>query len=237
MLTALMSHSLPALVLAGANLLTNPSFESGPAVGSFITLPGGSTAIVGWTVLGTSIDLKASYWQQTDGSRSLDLDGTPGPGGVSQTFVTTPGQWYEVSLMMAGNPVCQPQGLKKLTISAAGQSATLSFDTTGRTVSAMGWSPRSWCFLANASTTTLKFMSQSAGGNCGPVIDAVVVAPFDPAIVADLNCDDKVNQLDLATLLGAWGTCEVCGACVGDLDGDCVVGSIDLAILLGSWFE
>lgn len=237
MLRLLGTSSFATVVLAGSPLLVNGSFESGPAAGSFITLPGGSNAIPGWTVLGSSIDVTAAYWQQIAGTRSLDLDGTPGPGGVSQTFATVPGQWYEVTLTMAGNPVCTPQLIKKLTISAAEQQATLSFDTAGHTTSSMGWTPRSWCFMAIASTTTLKLMSQSSGGNCGPAVDAVAVEPFEPATLADLNCDNKVNQLDVAILLGAWGDCDVCGACVGDLNGDCVVGPTDLAMLLGSWLK
>jgi hypothetical protein len=48
--------------------------------------------------------------------------------------------------------------------------------------------------------------------------------------LADLNGDGVVNALDVAALLGAWGT-----AGPGDLDGDGTVGASDLAIVLAGW--
>lgn len=53
----------------------------------------------------------------------------------------------------------------------------------------------------------------------------------------DLNCDTIVNALDLAILLGAWGSCEGCprAYCNADINGDCQVDAADLAILLGGW--
>jgi hypothetical protein len=53
----------------------------------------------------------------------------------------------------------------------------------------------------------------------------------------DLNCDTRVNGLDLAILLGAWGACGGCPKtyCNADINGDCSVDASDLAILLGGW--
>ncbi len=54
--------------------------------------------------------------------------------------------------------------------------------------------------------------------------------------LTDLNCDDVVNAIDYAILLGSWGPCPPApNACAADLDGDGIVGSGDLALLLGSW--
>lgn len=55
---------------------------------------------------------------------------------------------------------------------------------------------------------------------------------------ADFNGDLVVGPLDLAMLLGAWGSCpEPCEpeTCVPDIDGSCGVGPLDLATLLGAW--
>jgi hypothetical protein len=52
-----------------------------------------------------------------------------------------------------------------------------------------------------------------------------------PCVVGDLDGDGTVGQMDLALLLGAWGTTDS----AADLDGDGVVASADLAILLGAW--
>lgn len=51
----------------------------------------------------------------------------------------------------------------------------------------------------------------------------------------DLDLDGVVGGVDLAVLLGAWGTCGFCEACPADLDADCLVGASDLTIMLGSW--
>lgn len=226
---------ISALMGAPESLLVNGSFETSPSPGVWQKIPAGSAAIEGWIVGGVSVDLVGSYWQQGDALRSIDLDGTPGPGQVSQSFATVPGEWYEVALLMAGNPVCNPTAVKKLTLEASGQTTTLVFDVSGHSLANMGWEARHWCFMATSTATTLKIASASSGGYCGAAIDQVSVVHFVPATVADLNCDDAVSSLDLAILLGAWGQCEQCGACAGDLDGDCTVGNVDLAILLGSW--
>jgi choice-of-anchor C domain-containing protein len=216
-------------------LLINGSFEEGPRVGQFLTLTGGSTALPGWTVLGTSIDIVGTGWQQVDGAKSIDLDGTPGPGGVEQTFATVPGQWYSVSLQMAGNPQCGPT-IKEMSVSAAGQSTTMSFDVTGFTFQDMGWEERNWCFLADDRQTTLAFMSLTGGPTpCGPAIDLVAVEPSGGPSLGDLNCDQLVDGADLGLLLGAWGDCANCISCIADLNGDCEVDGGDLGLLLGAW--
>lgn len=52
-----------------------------------------------------------------------------------------------------------------------------------------------------------------------------------PPLLGDLDGDGSVGNVDLAILLGAWGT----SGGVADLDGDGTVGNTDLAILLGAW--
>lgn len=52
-----------------------------------------------------------------------------------------------------------------------------------------------------------------------------------PILAGDLDGDGRVDGVDLAILLGAWG--DKGGD--ADLDGDALVGASDLAILLGDW--
>ncbi len=52
-----------------------------------------------------------------------------------------------------------------------------------------------------------------------------------PTLLGDINGDGVVGNIDLALLLGAWGT----SGGPADLDGDGTVGNTDLAILLGAW--
>ncbi len=51
----------------------------------------------------------------------------------------------------------------------------------------------------------------------------------------DINGDGSINALDLAVVLGGWGTCGLCDVCLADLNGDGVVNASDLAIVLGAW--
>jgi hypothetical protein len=57
-----------------------------------------------------------------------------------------------------------------------------------------------------------------------------------PLEIGDLNGDSIVNGVDLAMLLGAWGSCpKVAEDCLADLNYDTIVNGLDLAILLGGW--
>ncbi|MCH8880450.1 MAG: hypothetical protein IID34_11270 [Planctomycetes bacterium] len=53
-----------------------------------------------------------------------------------------------------------------------------------------------------------------------------------PTCPADFHGDGIVGAFELASLLGAWGSCV---GCPQDLDGDGTVGALDLALLLGAW--
>src|SRR5262249_25294570 len=98
-------------VESNPNLVSNGSFEQGPAPGSYVNLPGSSRGIADWLVTGEGIDYVGGLWKASNGVRSIDLDGsarsslTPpyAIGGVRQTITTTPGTKYEVSFDLAGN--------------------------------------------------------------------------------------------------------------------------------------
>jgi len=49
---------------------------------------------------------------------------------------------------------------------------------------------------------------------------------------ADLDCNGIIDASDLASVLGAWGSCIGCPA---DLDASGVVDASDLAIILSGW--
>jgi len=157
------------------NLIQNGSFEMGPDPGALITLGAGATSITAWRVTSRTIDYIGSYWNASNGRRSIDLDGTPGAGGIAQSFATTPGQEYVVTFDLCGNPELLP-AIKKMQVNAAGQSAEFSFDSSGSNKSAMGWEKKTWRFKASATTTTIEFLSlDDADSSGGPVIDNVGV--------------------------------------------------------------
>jgi choice-of-anchor C domain-containing protein len=158
------------------NLLVNGSFEEGPAVTNYLPINARSTQIKGWVVTRGQIDLVAGRWKAAHGGRCLDLHGSPGKGGISQTFPTRPGRTYVVTFALAGNPE-GGQRVKGLGVSAAGKSATFTFDTRGKTVNNLGWATTTWRFKATSSQTTLEFSSVTRGADayCGPALDNVSV--------------------------------------------------------------
>ncbi len=164
-----------------ADMLVNGSFEDGPATGSFLMLSAGSTAIDGWTITSGTIDYIGPYWTADDGGHSLDMNGT-GPGSIAQTFDTEPGTLYTVMFQLAGNPVGGPAE-RTLGVSAAGQSAQVSFEPAGHSPTDMGWVGRTWQFTAVDTQTTLAFHSLVASGAYGPALDHVVVVP-EPATMS-----------------------------------------------------
>ncbi|MDQ2817846.1 MAG: choice-of-anchor C family protein [Candidatus Eremiobacteraeota bacterium] len=169
-------HAAAQSVPQSANLVVNGSFESGNLAQSWIPLYSGSAAILGWQVHG-AVDYVGAYWRASDGSRSLDLDGTPGPGGVAQTLRTVPGQWYAVRFDLAGNPEGPPR-VKLLGVSVGRQMFRFAFDVSGHSREAMGWLTESFIFRAATPQTTLQFYSLDEPGNWnGPVLDDVRVGP------------------------------------------------------------
>lgn len=124
-----------------------------------------------------TIDYNGTFLEASDGSRSIDLDGSPGFGGIAQTFSTIPGQDYLVTFDLAGNPNGPPT-IKQMRVEAAGQSADFSFDTTGRSFSDLGWQAQSWQFTAVDTSTTIEFFSlNTVNGFRGPTLDNVSVVP------------------------------------------------------------
>src|SRR5262249_26366804 len=109
------------------HLLVNGSFEEGPDAKHFISLDKGSTQIKGWTVTRGQIDYVGTFWKAAHGGRSIDLHGSPGFGGIQQTFATTKGQRYRVTFSLAGTP---QRGVKRMAVRAAGKKAEFRCDGT-----------------------------------------------------------------------------------------------------------
>ena len=161
-----------------ANLLTNGSLEGGPAIpsaSSYTTLRGGSTAIPGWVVTGSSIDYIGSAHPPSDGQRAVDLDGAFSTGGITQTFATTPGTAYRASWDLSGNPEGAPR-VKQVRVTVGGTTRDYSFDTAGQNRTNLRWEPASLSFVASGASTAISFSSQSSAGNSwGAFIDHVAV--------------------------------------------------------------
>ena len=154
----------------------NGSFEGGGNPGSsWITLSVGNPSITGWVVTAGNIDYMGSVWQHSNGNRSIDMSGVTA-GAIAQTFPTTAGQTYTVKFDMSGNPgYGTGTGVKQMTVAVnngAGTSQTYEFDTTGKSLSNMGWVEKTFTFTASSATTTLTFTSLTNSAY-GPALDNV----------------------------------------------------------------
>jgi choice-of-anchor C domain-containing protein len=171
---------MAALLMAGsaqAATIVNGSFENGvsPPTSNFSTLLAGNTSITGWSIGGAGIDWIGSYWQASNGVRSLDLSALAG-GRVSQDVTTRVGGRYTVTFDMAGNPDGAPP-VKTLLVSINGGASTPYTFTTNGTTSrpAMGWTTYSYDFVANSAVSTLAFTSIDNTAS-GPALDNVSIS-------------------------------------------------------------
>lgn len=154
------------------NILRNGSFEEGTDPGVYLPLNPGSKGITDWEVTRGGIDYVGTDWVSSEGNRSIDLNGTPGVGGVAQAFTTTPGHKYDVSFDLAGH---YSGLLQTMRVSAAGQSADFSFQS-GTDPKQLGWKEYTWDFTAKDPQTTIEFSSLQTGYEYGgPALDNVVV--------------------------------------------------------------
>ena len=179
---------------ARANLIINGSFEDGAYNSSdqFVTLysnAASANSIAGWTVSApnmdgtgvSSIDWISSYWQASDGNKSIDLAGNYLHGLIATTFDTDPGQRYRVQFDMAGNPDRQyDKSLITVAISGEGGAAySDTFSQKGNTHNNMGWQTKYFDFIADDVSTQLFFGDMTNPDNpaeaWGAAIDNVSV--------------------------------------------------------------
>lgn len=174
LISALIAATLPTA--ANAVVVVNGSFEDGTNPGSFTTVGTGSSAITGWSVLSGSVDYIGTYWQASDGVRSVDLSGNS-IGTLGQTLTgLTAGQSYKVTFDVSRNP---DGGVNPRTgvFNAGGQTFNFSYSDASSNRANMKWQTVSYSFLATGSTALISFSSDASGGCCfGPALDNVRIA-------------------------------------------------------------
>jgi MYXO-CTERM domain-containing protein len=186
----------PALSFAAP--LANGSLESSAA--GYIETVSANTTANGWTVSGANIEyVKAGYSGAGDtvgaameGLWFVDLNGTQGPGTISQTFDTIAGQWYRVDYWMSGNAgpngSTSADGAKSLVAlwNGATADAATYLHQSGDRWSNLRWEGHSFLVQASATSSTLGFRSTSTVyAAAGPFIDAIsVTAVPEPAEAA-----------------------------------------------------
>jgi choice-of-anchor C domain-containing protein len=194
----LLSALIPLIALPGSaavkceegcsqNLVGNGSFEEGPqhipGDGPGINTPLGylelrqhSSALTGWQVTRGPVDILASHIKAADGHRSVDLNGSPGMGGVRQTITTEIGTRYILLFKLAGHPFAAGDRVSALTVEVDGTGKAFEFDRTKRNWGNVEWAEHYLTFEARSEMTTIEFYSTSkADPYRGPLIDEVRV--------------------------------------------------------------
>ena len=174
---------------AQAQHLVNGGFED-PVTVQYTTLNHGNLSLTGWTIGLEGVDVSGPsnpflIGAPYEGSQYLDLDGSPGPGMISQTFATTAGMEYRLKFAYA---MAYPN-----TLSAS--AAVRVYDSTGNLLSDLvshsasipgnlAWVAYDAPFTANGNLTTLEFRSESGVFSYGGLLlDGVEIVP-EPSIVA-----------------------------------------------------
>lgn len=203
---------LAASAAPKANLIQNGSFEDGVCTGDFhLVNAGDSSTIPGWEVFAGDVHwvCNNAFWQSSDGSRDLDLDGSVGSNGaVRQTFSTQIGSTYRVTFRMAANNY-NPPAVKTMDVSVAGLTHDFEFDTTGilpGELEVSDWETHTITFVASSETSTLSFVSTTSPAGWGPAVDDVRVELVSPsAIPTTSRWGNLIMLLALGTSLATSG--------------------------------
>lgn len=163
--------------MAQAAGISNGGFESSSYSGPFTTVNAGGS-LGAWNVVSGSVDLINTYWTNSEGHYSLDLNGTQA-GSIQQSFATVVGQTYTVSFDVAGN-ANGGGNTKILSMGAGSYVGALFIDTTGKSNTNMGWTTKSFDFVANSSTSILSFSGFAGNGAYGVALDNVKVTAAVP---------------------------------------------------------
>ncbi len=170
-------------LLASANAATiiNGSFENPVIpVGTYENYGGGSTDIIGWTVVGLMNSLVESTvvdrgitFNAYSGSQWLDLTG-PGPNlagnGISQDITTITGQAYQLSFYVGSATDIAAYNLSAayfastIDLSVNGGSR-ISFINTTAPANSMDWRLFTSTFTATGTNTNITFFHGGSSGN------------------------------------------------------------------------
>ena len=168
-------------VIVPTNLVNDGGFEIPPIVLVTSQTFSAGTNVGGWMVDTGSVNVTRFSWQPEEEEQSLDLNGS-GAGSIYQDLATVPGQNYNLHFAFAGVP-----GAPALKTNQVWWNGTLLdtiiFNTTGHSVTAMGWTNGEYTVGATTTSTRLRFTSLTTGAS-GPALDAVSVTPILPVPTA-----------------------------------------------------
>ncbi|HLL27669.1 MAG TPA: DUF642 domain-containing protein [Xanthobacteraceae bacterium] len=172
---------------AGVNLLQNGGFED-PAIatwyqnyGAHTNDPWSGPSFPGWSVVGNNVDIVSASFSPGgapayQGTQFLDLVGYGSTGDILQTFNTQAGKTYALSFAYGNNPWSTSTAAAAFDV--LGNSGLLAGTIThsGSTTGNINWVVYTGTFVADSSSTTLRFDNTIGGGSGGVLLDAVSVS-------------------------------------------------------------
>jgi Protein of unknown function (DUF642) len=175
----------PAGWAPAGNILLDGDFNTAvDPGGTFTTYFGpGPLSTSNWRVLSNkNVDLvDSAYWGSPSpgGVCTVDLDGTPGDGGIFETLMTIPATAYDVRLLLSGSAP-QP-GTNYVKVIVPGASVNLFYFTfAGHDVYAGEYDPYCWTFTARKKKTKLTIKSldpKPLTNSDGGIVTDISVAP------------------------------------------------------------
>ena len=159
------TSSVAVLTVISSGVLANGSFELG---------------FTGWTTNGGNVIWLTYVPRVTDGTNAVEFNaGQTTPNGVlAQSFVTTPGQTYQLAFdegAIGGTP-STPQSLQ-VTVSGSGTLLSQTVTVYGTGSSSSAYTTTNFTFVANSAITTLSFQDVSSSGlNMDLLLDNVRVS-------------------------------------------------------------
>ncbi len=178
------------------NLVMNAGFEQPPTgTAEFLTFNPGDVTLPGWQIIFGGVDVVHQNFFGSpayEGVQYLDLDGSPGPGGITQEIATTPGVPYEFSFAYANNPTsANPTTFASARIydSSGNVFEPVIFSHSTSVLGNLNWSFYTTIFTATQAVTQLEYLSfsptPSSGGMLLDKISIVAIPePFGFALLA-----------------------------------------------------
>jgi len=153
LLAGLVALSVVVGAAPGRAQIVNGSFEPASFFGNWTTLPGGSTAIPGWTTIASGVEWFTGY--ALDGLYNIDLANyTSSDGGIKQTFPTTPGEVYIIEFSLGTHQTSGRDGTAEIVVGADGSSQIFTAENHSGTIA---WESKTFSFTADDASATLRF--------------------------------------------------------------------------------
>jgi hypothetical protein len=149
----------PVCAQAVFSQITNGGFEPGSPTANYVAVAGGSTTVPGWTTTDTGVEwadfTSFGYSNSPNGGYSVDLANlTFSAGGIEQTFVTTPGQLYNVTFYFGTHQVVGRDGTAEIEVTV--DAVTQTFTTVNHAAPVL-WELKTFTFIADDASATLHF--------------------------------------------------------------------------------